>query len=365
MKNLIRHILKEETNKSPLTEDVDKNKKFLTKLLGEDLIDSIQEITSAKQLPIEFLKSIGVSTLQQYIDVYGPLYYFVLDGEPYIYKDRGEYEMFTNNKGRGFFDGEIPDRLGLSVMGLKFSDVIDTIFNEEEPLNEDVDKNKKFLSNVMGVDFTGNIQQVTSVYDVPMEFDRNIPSAMVNRYLNKFGPMYLFELDGHRYLYLDVGDHEKFIDEKGNVFIENEIPERLGLDEIGLRFSNIIDLYFKEEEEDMITENKQNNPIDRVLKSHDITYDIKYGKRGFNNFKQYDSVIITFYVDRGNGPKPESIQPVYFFTEGNEIISEPIINGGFDWMFEVFEHIPEELLNNYFFDKAKTYLENYLNERSN
>ena len=248
MKNIIRHILKEETNKSPLTEDVDKNKKFLSNVIGEDVINSIQKITSAKQLPIEFLKSIGVSTLQQYIDVYGPLYYFVLDGEPYIYKDRGEYEMFTNNKGRGFFDGEIPDRLGLSVMGLKFSDVIDTIFNEEEPLNEDVDKNKKFLSNVMGVDFTGNIQQVTSVYDVPMEFDRNIPSAMVNRYLNKFGPMYLFELDGHRYLYLDVGDHEKFIDEKGNVFIENEIPERLGIDIMGLRFSDIIDIYFNEEE---------------------------------------------------------------------------------------------------------------------
>jgi hypothetical protein len=133
MKNLIRHILKEETNKS-LKEDVDKNKKFLSNVIGEDVINSIQKITSAKQLPIEFLKSIGVSTLQQYIDVYGPLYYFVLDGEPYIYKDRGEYEMFTNNKGRGFFDGEIPERLGLSVMGLKFSDVIDTIFNEEDSI---------------------------------------------------------------------------------------------------------------------------------------------------------------------------------------------------------------------------------------
>jgi hypothetical protein len=81
-----------------------------------------------------------------------------------------------------------------------------------------------------------------------MEFDRHFANGMINRYLNKFGPMYLFELDGYEYLYLDMGDHEKFIDEKGNIFIENEIPERLGLDEIGLRFSNIIDLYFKEEE---------------------------------------------------------------------------------------------------------------------
>jgi hypothetical protein len=117
---------------NPLNEDVDKNKKFLSNVIGEDVINSIQKITSAKQLPIEFLKSIGVSTLQQYIDVYGPLYYFVLDGEPYIYKDRGEYEMFTNNQGRGFFDGEIPERLGIDIMGLRFSDIIDIYFNEED-----------------------------------------------------------------------------------------------------------------------------------------------------------------------------------------------------------------------------------------
>ena len=122
---------------NPLKEDVDKNKKFLIKLLGEDLIDSIQEITSAKQLPIEFLKSIGTSIIQRYIDAYGPLYYFVLDGEPFLYKDRvspkGEkYEMYIDNKGKSFLDGEITDRLGLSDMGLKFSDVIDTIFNKGE-----------------------------------------------------------------------------------------------------------------------------------------------------------------------------------------------------------------------------------------
>jgi hypothetical protein len=115
-------------------------------------------------------------------------------------------------------------------------------------LLENLEKNKKFLSNIMGIDFTGKIEQITSTYDVPMEFDRHFANGMINRYLNKFGPMYLFELDGYEYLYLDMGDHEKFIDEKGNIFIENEIPERLGLDEIGLRFSNIIDLYFKEEE---------------------------------------------------------------------------------------------------------------------
>ena len=114
---------------------------------------------------------------------------------------------------------------------------------------ENLEKNKKFLNKVMGIDFTDKIQQITSTYDVPMEFDEHFTSQMVRLYLNKFGSMYFFELDGKKYLYLDMGDHEKFIDEEGNVFIDNEIPKQLGIYEMGLRFSDIIDMYFKEEED--------------------------------------------------------------------------------------------------------------------
>ena len=113
---------------------------------------------------------------------------------------------------------------------------------------ENLEKNKKFLNKIMGIDFTDKIQQITSTYDVPMEFDEHFTSQMVRLYLNKFGSMYFFELDGKKYLYLDMGDHEKFIDEDASVFIDNEIPERLGIDVMGLRFSDIIDIYFKEED---------------------------------------------------------------------------------------------------------------------
>jgi hypothetical protein len=111
-----------------------------------------------------------------------------------------------------------------------------------------LEKNKKFLKNKLGIDFTNGIQQVTSTYDVPMEFDKYTSSKTLNSYLNKYGPMYLFEYDGIKYLYQDRGTHELFIDENGNLYFNNEIPEMLGIDEMGLRFSNIIDLYFKEEE---------------------------------------------------------------------------------------------------------------------
>ena len=249
----MKYIIK-ESHYIFLLENMNKRKKLFTKLLGEDLIDSIQEVTSSKELPIGFLKHFGTSTIQSYIDAYGPLYYFVLDGEPFIYKDRespkGEkYEMYCNNKGKTFLDGEITDRLGLSDMGLRFSDVIDTLFNKEEPLKEDVDKDKKFLTSVMGVDFTGNIQQVTSLYDIPYTFYRKGIFTMpdVASYLNRFGPMYIIELYGRKFIYQDRGRYESFISEDGIVY-EDKIPEQLGIDIMGLRFSDIIDIYFNEGE---------------------------------------------------------------------------------------------------------------------
>jgi hypothetical protein len=177
-----------------------------------------------------------------------------LDGEPFIYKERvspkGEvYEMYVDNKGKSFLEGEITERLGLSDMGLKFSDVIDTIFNKEEPLNEDVDKDKKFLNNVMGIDFTGKFKQITSAYDVPYKFYRNAGITMpdVASYLNRFGPIYIIELYGRKFIYQDRGRYESFISEDGIVY-EDKIPEQLGIDIMGLRFSDIIDIYFNEGE---------------------------------------------------------------------------------------------------------------------
>jgi hypothetical protein len=350
----------------PLNESVDKNKRFLTKLLGDDLINSIREITSPNQLPKEFLKSIGTSIIQRYIDVYGPLYYFVLDGEPFLYKERispkgEEYEMYITDKGKSYLDGEITDRLGLSDVGLEFSDVIDAFHNEGEPLNENVEKNKKFLTNVMGHDFTGKIEQITSSYDVPMEFDQSVSPGMISHHLNLFGPMYLFELDGKKYLYQDKGIHDYFIDENG-FYYNDEIAEQLGIDELGLRFSDIIDIFFKEEEDGVITEGKQDDMIERLLKSEGITYDINYKKRGYFNGDQLDSVDITFYIDRGDRKKYVGTEPVYFKTRGNKIIpyAEPIIYGDFDYFFDVFDAIPTVILNKFFADKAKSYLEEYL-----
>ena len=174
-----------------------------------------------------------------------------LTGDPLIYSDNvtaylSVKSVFPNGK-TGFFpiqivSGDYDDVSQISESQL--TNIVKRVISENDSMLE---KNKKFLKNKLGIDFTNGIQQVTSSYDVPMEFDYGISSDSIRRYLNNFGPMYLFELDGMKYLYQDRG-FEFFIDENGFDYVDGEIPEMLGIDEMGLRFSNIIDLYFKEEE---------------------------------------------------------------------------------------------------------------------
>jgi len=237
---------------SQISESNDKNKKFLNNLMGMDFTGKIKQVTSSYDVPMEFDDVIGPDGIRRYLNFWGPMYLIEIDGMRFLYQDRvdtdGRFEWFLGEDGIDYVDNEIIERLGIDVMGLRFSDILDMYFNEEESLNEDVDKNKRFLKNKLGIDFTNGIQQVTSTYDVKMEFDKYTSSKTINSYLNKYGPMYLFEYDGIKYLYQDRGTHELFIDENGNRYFNNEIPEKLGIDEMGLRFLDIIDLYFKEEE---------------------------------------------------------------------------------------------------------------------
>ena len=114
-------------------------------------------------------------------------------------------------------------------------------------LFENFDKKKKFLTKTMGIDFTNKIQMITSTYDVPNSFDDGIDPSTIRTYLNFWGPMYLFNINGENYLYQDRGDFEMFIDE-GGYWNKDDIPEKLGIGVLGLRFSDIIDMYFYEED---------------------------------------------------------------------------------------------------------------------
>lgn len=114
-------------------------------------------------------------------------------------------------------------------------------------VNESHEKAKNFLKDNLGINFTGRIKQITSTYDVPMSFDECLYGESINRYLNFWGPMYLIDFGWTKMLYQDRGDFEWFMDEQCNDFVDNEIPEDLGIAEMGFSFSDIIDMYFEED----------------------------------------------------------------------------------------------------------------------
>jgi hypothetical protein len=118
----------------------------------------------------------------------------------------------------------------------------------QKSIDESYDKAKNFLRDSFGFDFSGRIEQITSTYDVPMEFDECFGSESIKLWLNFWGPMYLFELDDIKYLYQDRGEFEWFIDEYCNDYVDNEIPEKLGIAEMGFSFSDILNMYFEESE---------------------------------------------------------------------------------------------------------------------
>ena len=120
--------------------------------------------------------------------------------------------------------------------------------SQYKTLIESHNKVKSFLKNTLGIDFAGRIEQITSSHDVPMVFDEGISPKTINTWLNYFGPMYLFELDGVKYLYQDKGDYEYFIDQEGFEYMDDEIHEKIGINLLGLKFSDIINIYFEEEE---------------------------------------------------------------------------------------------------------------------
>jgi hypothetical protein len=248
-------IILKESQYVHLLENLNKNKKFLNDIMGVDFTDKIKMITSTYDVPMEFDEVIGPEYIRRVLNYFGPMYLIDIDGKKYLYQHRtdkedGDFEWFHDEHGFNYVDGEILEKLGIDEIGLRFSNIIDMYFNEEESLNENVDKNKKFLNDIMGEDFTGKIKKVKSLYDIPYSFYRKGIFTMpdVAAYLTKFGPMYLFEMEEIDYIYQDRGKYEFFYDENGNYYKDDEIPIVSGIYDIGLRFSNIIDIYFNKEE---------------------------------------------------------------------------------------------------------------------
>ena len=310
----MKYIIK-ESQYVYLVENLEKNKRFLKNKLGIDFTGKIQQITSTYDFPMEFDQGISPEMVRRYLNFFGPMYLFELDGKKYVYQDRGDYDFFMDEEGFDYVDNEIPEILGIDVMGLRFSDIINMYFNEgEEPLNESTDKNKKFLTNHIGIDFTGKFKKITRAFDVPYNFYRNgVSLNHIMEYLKSFGPMYLFELGDYEYLYQDRGNKDWFIDERGVKYIKDEFSKRLRIDIMGLRFSDIINIYFKEEEPLNENVNKKKRLFNKVLGEDliDSIQEITSSKQLPKEFlKHFGESSIQQYIDLYG--------PLYYFVLDGE-----------------------------------------------
>jgi hypothetical protein len=186
------------------------------------------------------------------VEKYGSIPFYINDSEGYVYYDDGTLEImpwvckklneYFNDSWYSVFKYWFEEHSGLKV-----ERIVDSTDNNVL-LGESTDKNKKLINDVIGFDFSNRITQITSSYDVPMEFDVCFNYQSVRQWLNVWGPIYLFSLNGSKILYQDRWDYEWFVYDDCSEYDNNEIPEKLGIAILGLRFSDIIDMYFQEEE---------------------------------------------------------------------------------------------------------------------
>jgi hypothetical protein len=328
-----------------------KNKKFLTKVMGHDFTNKIKMITSSYAVPMSFGEGVSPEIIRRWLNHWGPMYLVNINGKKYLYQDRGDFEMFIDEEGYDYVDDEIPEELGISDMGLKFSDIIDMFYNEGESLNESVDKNKRLLINVMGEDLTGKIKQIKSGYDIPTVFRKYLELGGLKKQIDMVGPMYYVKIGGKGYLYQDQSKFyqshndasfgEMFMGEDGKRDYSGKILKQLGINVLGLRFSDIINMFYDEEKSpNMSADDKKIKFMENLVKD------------SFSDYDWYEGVDTT--VESYTFRNPEYSVPLYvFYLMSNDRLQANIdlieYENGDDDIDEMFSSLfPKDNINDKF-----------------
>ena len=104
-----------------------------------------------------------------------------------------------------------------------------------------------FIKDKLGVDLSDRIHMVTNQYELPMVFDRVISSKVLNQYLNRYGPMYVFEGKKNTYLGREHKKNEWFIvDERDSQVSEFDVMKDLGIEMLGLSLNDLVSEYINE-----------------------------------------------------------------------------------------------------------------------
>jgi hypothetical protein len=108
-------------------------------------------------------------------------------------------------------------------------------------------KLKKFIEDKFGFDFTGDIEKITSVHDIPIYFKECFSGVYLNWRINKNGPMFLIKIDDYFYILyqksLSSESSDIIITSECHTPSEQEFMNLLGIQVLGLSIEDFINLY--------------------------------------------------------------------------------------------------------------------------
>ena len=109
---------------------------------------------------------------------------------------------------------------------------------------------RNLFINRLGIDLTGKVKVLTSVYHIPFVFDEYMDSHMVRVWMNNYGPMYLIELPDETLIYQKQGKirDKILLSSDGESYQEKEVLDKLGIPPMGLTLTDVIDTFAEEEE---------------------------------------------------------------------------------------------------------------------
>jgi hypothetical protein len=385
-------------------------------IITEDQVNLLNEVTNK-----------SVKLLSKYYDIEGSDAYYLGDGKiqtRVIFTPKDFDNPMTPQYGESLCNWNIDKPFG-SVIGdltFKFMDLPKTsnvplmgyIGNTEEleeyledlhrgeaenlikrinhrrnnPLKESVDKNKKFLINIMGEDLTGKIKEIKGRSDIPKIFHRYLDLNGVKRQIEMVGPMYVVKIGGNYYLYQDQSHFyqshndasfgEMFMDEDGKRDYSGKILKELGLDELGLRFSDIIDIFYNEgeplnEENNMSGMSKENiklkNLLKKVLENKELEYSFKDRTEGVWDGNDYEIIdedytfkyhmIVNYVLGVGSG----SVADIDVIIDDIIVDGESVYDGWVEigysqnaWYIDkLHDHLNDEFFNSFPFSIYPTF----------
>jgi hypothetical protein len=174
-----------------------------------------------------------------------------------------------------------------------------------------------FIKDKLGVDLSDRIHMVTNQYELPMVFDRVISSKVLNQYLNRYGPMYVFEGKKNTYLGREHKKNEWFIvDERDSQVSEFDVMKDLGIEMLGLSLNDLVSEYINETTKKSMNYVITESQLERLSQEIELA-DSFYGSVEETNFVVGDLLTEAEYQGRKvtlnkpfltpNGPKKRSV----------------------------------------------------------